>query len=315
MKKIIYLLVILSFVLGCKENKNGTNGTIRYNISYTNSAKKLKTGNNDSNLKYTSGDSDSLYTQFGDYITSLTPNKFTAKFQTIRFSDGKNNNIDGHLLELVNNNAAPNAPERFADFSNNSTVNVIPILYGTDLNNAGSFTSDEINFIYFYFFLSHFYQEAALPIQYNGINLSQFNNFYSDDSLGGMQYNSDSVIINNVLKVKHYALINDMFPDCNGCPRLFVFGNTNSTYISYTEGNNPIWNMGNPVIRSNAYTAFTLYRPQEGETLNLNTIMSFNCTNLIQIYAGNDNIPYTSDDVFVYAPNFWERLSLQVVIN
>ncbi|GAG16304.1 unnamed protein product, partial [marine sediment metagenome] len=193
MKKLIYLLVILSFVLGCKKNKNGANGTIRYNISYTNSANKLKTGNNDSNLKNTSGDSDSLYTQFGDYITSLSPSRFTAKFQTIRFNDDKLNTVDGHLLELVDNNAPPNAPERFADFTNNSTVSVIPTLYGTDIDqDAGSFTANEINFIYFYFVIIYFYQEAALPIQYNGINLSQFNNFYND-----------SVIINNVLMINH----------------------------------------------------------------------------------------------------------------
>jgi len=308
--------VILSFVLGCKKNKNGTirNGTIRYNISYTNSAYKSTIANNKSNLKYISIDSDSLYTQFGDYITSLSPSKFTAKFVTIRFSDGKSNNIDGHLLELVNNNAAPNAPERFADFSNNSTVNVIPILYGTDIDeDAGSFTSDEINFIYFYFFINYFYQEATLPIQYNGVNLSQFNQFYHDT-----QYYSDSVISNNILRVNHLPLIVPAFSAIgySGIPFVFAFGNTDSTYISTAEGNNSIYGFGQElIVRSNKYLAFTLYRPQEGETLNMNTILSFNSTNLIQVYAGNDNIPYNSDDVFVYAPKFWERLSVNVEIN
>jgi hypothetical protein len=40
--------------------------------------------------------------------------------------------------------------------------------------------------------------------------------------------------------------------------------------------------------------------------------MSFNITDLIQIYAGQDNIAYTFDDIFVYAPNFWERISVSL---
>ncbi len=304
--------MILSVISGCKK-KEKDSGNILYKISCTSSTNKSMSLKKGSGMKFPAGSSDTLYTQFGDYITSLTPNKFTAKFQTIRLSDGKNNNIDGHLLELVNNNAAPNAPERFADFSNNSTVNVIPILYGTDLNNAGSFTSDEINFIYFYFSLNYFYQEATLPIQYNGLNLSQFNQIYHNT-----QYYSDSVISNNILSVDHLPLIVPAFSAIgySDIPFVFAFGNTDSTYISTAEGNNSIYGFSqNIIVRSNKYLAFTLYRPQEGETLNMNTILSFNSTNLIQVYAGNDNIPYNSDDVFVYAPKFWERLSVQVVIN
>jgi hypothetical protein len=41
--------------------------------------------------------------------------------------------------------------------------------------------------------------------------------------------------------------------------------------------------------------------------------MTYCINNLIQIYAGQDNIPYTSDDIFVYAPNFWERLSVSLI--
>ncbi len=42
--------------------------------------------------------------------------------------------------------------------------------------------------------------------------------------------------------------------------------------------------------------------------------MSFNYNNIIQIYAGQDNLPYTKDDVFLYRPDFWERLSVQVSV-
>jgi hypothetical protein len=42
-------------------------------------------------------------------------------------------------------------------------------------------------------------------------------------------------------------------------------------------------------------------------------VVSFDFADLIHIYAGRDNKPYTYDDVFVYAPRFWERLKVRVV--
>lgn len=42
--------------------------------------------------------------------------------------------------------------------------------------------------------------------------------------------------------------------------------------------------------------------------------ISFDTQNLIQIYAGIDNIPYSSDDIFVYAPNYWERVIVKLEI-
>jgi len=36
--------------------------------------------------------------------------------------------------------------------------------------------------------------------------------------------------------------------------------------------------------------------------------------NLIQVYAGADEVAYTNDDVFVYAPSFWERLNVKLEI-
>jgi hypothetical protein len=317
MKKLICIIAILTVVSGCKK-KEKDYGSILYKISYegsTNKSMSLK----GSEMKTPAGSADTIYTQFGQYITSLTPASFKAKFQTIRYSDGKNNNVDGHLLELINNNAASDAPERFADFSNNSTVNVTPILYGTDLAGSGdpahttSFTADKIDFIYFYFCLNYFYQEVTVPAQYNGLQLSQFNQAYNNT-----QYYSDSVLSNNILTVDHFPL---MFPAFSALgysdlTSVFAFGNTDSTYISTTDGNNSIFGFSqNIIVRSNKYVAFTLYRPDEGETLNMNTVLSFNSKGLIQVYAGNDNIPYTSDDVFVYAPKFWERLSVNVETN
>ncbi|MFN8135513.1 MAG: hypothetical protein U0Z17_09910 [Bacteroidales bacterium] len=66
----------------------------------------------------------------------------------------------------------------------------------------------------------------------------------------------------------------------------------------------------NPIIRSNKYVAKTVTMPTNGETIEMVSTISFDTENLIQIYTGQDNIPYTSDDIFLYAPNYWERLRL-----
>jgi hypothetical protein len=47
----------------------------------------------------------------------------------------------------------------------------------------------------------------------------------------------------------------------------------------------------------------------------MNGILSINTQDLIQVYAGADNVPYTRDDIFVYAPRFWERISSRLDIN
>jgi hypothetical protein len=78
---------------------------------------------------------------------------------------------------------------------------------------------------------------------------------------------------NNILKTKHSALIRPVFP--NQPPEFqtyFYFGNTNSTFVVDPNLEEVPTSADNPMI---------------------------------QVYAGLDNIPYTSDDVFVYAPQFW----------
>jgi hypothetical protein len=93
-----------------------------------------------------------------------------------------------------------------------------------------------------------------------------------------------------------------------------LFGNTDSSFIFSSTGtskDDPL-GTGGVIIRSNKFNAITLTAIPEGETKTISGIMTFNTTDLIQIYAGKDNIPYTYDDVFVYAPKFWERISVSL---
>jgi len=96
----------------------------------------------------------------------------------------------------------------------------------------------------------------------------------------------------------------------------YVFGNTDSTFIFYSDQHvstvdNPQGQIGY-IVRSNKYNTITISAIPDEETKTIKGTMSFNTTDLIQLYAGQDNIPYTYDDIFVYAPNFWERISVSL---
>jgi len=305
MKRFICLLVILSVISGCKKKDKG--GNMLFKMQYTTTTGKSVSPKG----------SDSLYTEFGDYITSITPSHFSGKFQMLGFQDAINpTDNNTNMLLFIDGSQAADDPNRIADFSNNAVVHFSPDLRGIQ-DDHGLFTNEQINFIYFYFDVLYFYQEAALPPQYDTLNIDMFNGQYNNDNI-----TSDLVKVNNILKIKHFALISKIFNLTHGWPSAYIFGNCDSTFVFNTEGNNVPnsvnWPFGGntmlQIIRSNKYNMVTINTPGEGETVQMTATICFNTKNLIQIYAGQDNVPYTSDDVFIYAPNFWERIIANLII-
>jgi hypothetical protein len=211
------------------------------------------------------------------------------------------------------NNLPQDDPSRMVDFSNNVTVNFDhPVVFGRLRD--GILEGKNIDLKYFYFLPYYLYQEIQLPAQYEGIQLEMF-----EQSMGNF-----TTVDNNILKTQQQPIIRKIFPNSfntNNGP-YFYFGNTESTFVVNPDGerillseNNPAINedaqggTGTLIIRSNQYTNAIYQAPEPNETLTMSGIVSFNTTDLIQVYAGNDNVPYTRDDVFVYAPKFWERIS------
>jgi hypothetical protein len=136
----------------------------------------------------------------------------------------------------------------------------------------------------------------------------------------------NSGVVTDMLRVNQSEMLKKIFPDANVNGIIyFIFGNTDSTFVVNPNGelvpgsseNNPIAsNSGTAlIIRSHKYTNMIYNAPASGETAVMNGILSFNTQNLIQVYAGADNVPYTSDDIFVYAPKFWERIYSKLEVN
>jgi len=301
MKKAFLFFVIAGALIACKKN-NGP-GTVLYKVQYTNDASVFKTKQ-----------ADSLHSGFGDYITSITPHHFAASINMMGMQNDTNpqDNTTTLLSFIMDNGQSMIMPEPQADFSNNQEVEFSPEIQHQ--YTAGQ----EINFLYFYFVPYYIYQELTLPAEYENISINQFNETYNINyfGIGQEQYYCDSVKTGTTLKIKYIPFITRLHPYPAGYPQAIVFGNCDSTFIYNAEGNLTQNSVDHPFpggshscsIRSNKYESPTITIPENGETLTLHTTVGFDTENLIQVYAGADNIAYTADDIFVYAPRYWERI-------
>jgi hypothetical protein len=312
MKKLIFLFLLLAFV-SCKKDKPGS---VTYNMKFTTG----QIGGGKSNHKSNKQNADTLYTQFGDYITSLTPPVFTSRVWTIGYIDRVLNPSDNsaNMLQFIDQNGSAlpfEDPSRLVDFSGNVTRSFQPLLFGDMNGDYNIFTAEEINFTYFYFMPFYFYQEFTLPSQYGGIVPDMFP--LSMDP-------HPAVLDGSTLKVQHYQMMKKIFPNANtNFVVYYIFGNCDSTYVvnpnSELVGLNsdcPINNdmKSDLIIRSNQYTNMIFTSPYDGNDVVMNGTISIDTHNLIQIYAGVDNIPYTQDDIFVYAPRYWERFNASLEV-
>lgn len=314
MNKVFYFLAVI-FMTGCSKNEGGKLVcNMTYNLSNENHA--------DTRTKaYSTND---RYTQFGDYITSVTPDKFLIKFLSLKLCSTWNN--QNNNLEIIDNNKLDwTSTNRIADFSDNSTVSIA----------IDGKVSTDLEMIYLVSIPMFYYQEFELPQQYSRftIDLAGPNNLAcltfggnnidypaANDGIGGIKEGcivkgSNNPFMSPIFDEHWTDKIIDGFPgNLPEWPKTIVLGNTDSTFIYSSTGtsvDDPLGTGGN-IIRSNKFNSITIKAIPEGETRIIYGIMTFDITDLIQIYAGKDNIPYTYDDVFVYAPRFWERISVSL---
>jgi len=315
MKKTAALLTIIAIIfVGCSKNKE--DGKLKVNVNYSTSGEnKNAIYENNAMTKSVRSVEEDYYTRFGDFITSLTPKEFTARFLDMTFYSDKALNQGGYRLTLIDGNLPFADSTRYADFTNGNSVAINPILFASDKDNL-FFNGGEIKFIYYSFALDYFYQEVELPVQYETVTLNQFNHRY-----GNNNYFSDSVKLGHILKVDSYPFIDNIIAQDQGVLSTFIFGNTDSSKIVYPSFEPidpalaPFGPIYNNFVWSKNYEALTAIMPAHDESRTITCTLSFDIFNLIQIYAGSDNIPYTSDDVMIYAPNFWDRIHVSTTEN
>lgn len=315
MKNLFYFLIIILFT-GCNKN-NSSSTKLIFNMTYktTDNSKMTKLNSHILKTKLT----EEHYSQFGDYITSITPTVIIAKFGAMRLQHF----VEGDVMWkeqiiIIDNNLDLASNLRLADFSNNATVQITPVFEG--VNNVDM---KNVEFNLFTNSILFFYQEFEIPTAYDNIQNFSYLSLGGDLDLKGFFIGGERN--GRLLKISSYSLIAPIFDSLwtgsNGqstiVPQNYVFGSSDSTYIFFEKGfhnqsiDNPMGQDGY-IIRSNAYKPLSLGDMSGGQTKYISGIITFNTTNLIQVYAGKDNIPYTQDDIFVYAPKFWERLSVNL---
>lgn len=312
MNKAIWFSIGLLIFIGCNKHEDTTYvpGKIITTVNYTGYSGMSTLKSN--NLKATQ--SDIQYTGFGDYIMSITPNKVSAKFYCIRYV---NDLAAQSMIELINNNLPPNDSLRYADFTNNSSVSLVPSL-GGDLRDEGASFANSVEFNYLLFDIANIYNEVQLPPEYAGIDI--LDQFYYPNTSPGDESQVYCTLSNNILNARYRLFLTPIYEIPQVIPTAIVFGGTDTSYVLdlATDIHDFPYNTpyhGNYIIRSKNYNPIT-YVPSEtsDKTTLINATLSFDYYNLIQIYAGIDNIPFTRDDIFLYEPDFFDRFTVNVSI-
>lgn len=151
MKK-IYIFLIVIVIASCSKSDGGK---LVCNMTYK--ITDVKSVNCNTKANSTSD----RYTQFGDYITSITPKKFLIKFLSLKLCSTWKNQDNN--LEIIDNNKLDWAStSRIADFSKNSTVSI-----AIDDN-----IPTNLEMIYLVSIPMFYYQEFELPQQYSGFTIN-----------------------------------------------------------------------------------------------------------------------------------------------
>jgi len=303
MKNTVYFMFIVLLTAACSNDDNNKVQVLTMRMAYDCADNTAAASAKSTAIRAESFDD--RYTQFGDYIASITPTIFIGKFLGMEIANWDMDATESNFqFTLIDNNSDVTSPTRLADFSDNASVDM-------DLHGI---QKGEFNL--FYFTPMFFYQELELSFQYDTVSYLDNINYpnssidLNSDAVGGIR-NGRSVKGNNGTFIS--PVYNSSGLDYSQIPKFYVFGSTETTYEFYGDGTTSIDNPGGQecrIIRSKAFTNIVIEEAEDADTNIINGKLSFYTDNLIQIYAGNDNKPYTRDDIFVYAPNFWERLSV-----
>jgi hypothetical protein len=281
MKQLLIILLIGILFIGCEKNKYGN---VKQQIRFTSEIPLKKT-----NLRKSSNEL--RYTQFGDFITSITPNSFVSVVGPARYFSSTGNS---DFIALIGGSTGNETLT--ADFSINSTISVIPTLccnvYDNPDGQGGGYFKNDVTFKLF-FVQMRLNPVIELPVEYSNISLRQFT---------GQNQQSGRILSTD------YSNLNKPVQELNvlGQEMKVYFGKADSSYICF-ENPLPDYNTG-VHLRSSNFTEWTLSPPLGTEIRTIVSTLYFFIEDIIHVYAGTDNIPYTSDDVIVFEPKFWERI-------
>lgn len=298
--KYLSSLIILAFLMGaCKKEKFGNT---RQEIRVTTDAlsSKFKSSKQESSKN----EQEIRYTQFGDFITTITPKSFIGELGVVRFyADTINGGIQGgSFMTLVMTDSHAGEEPVIADFTNNATLSVIPVLNGDIIYNPdgqGASFREDVTFKILWINMG-LKLVIELPSEYTDIELHQFHPMFSQKE-------------GNILTTQSRKIFNPLSEEGDGNGFHIYFGMTDITY--YVNEGVFLENAKASYIRSSQFEEWTMTPPLPEETKTYISTIGFVNDDIVQIYAGVDNIPYTNDDIIVLEPKYWERIYVDVTEN
>lgn len=266
------------------------------------------------------------FTRFGSFMGTITPTKVTATFMMLKFQDSDSDAWPGTSVELIDNHVPIEDPQRFADFTNNSSVELKPVMYG-NISSDGWFVEKDVVLKYLGIFPRTFVFEFLLPEQYNEVEIlndhKDYERYPESEGFGfPTGFNDFTTRNGDTLTCISQFFLQHEYLGASNAPNAFVFGGTDSCYV-VNANNLPAWekcslvtNTGSKnVARSGNYSTPTLAPPIPGTTKLITTTISFDSNDIIEVYTGKDNLPYTFDDIFTFPPKFWERFKVEITQN
>lgn len=288
MKYFLILITIVFLFTGCENEKYGN---VRQQIRFT--SEMLGFGQKVESQKSTQ---ELRYTQFGDFITSITPISFIAELGPVRYFSHKSNE---DFIALVGGSTGIEVLT--ADFCIDSTIPVIPTLccnvYDNPDGQGGGYFKNDVTLKMLYIRMN-LKPVIELPAEYRNVNLIN----YQTQQNGKILTTNLFTLNQAVEELRVFKQSIDIY-----------FGQSDSTYIS-SDLPFPDYNTG-VHIRSSNFNEWTLTPPLGVQTKTVVSSLGFIIDDIIHVYAGTDNIPYTGDDVIVLEPKFWERIYVDVNIN
>ena len=296
----LFLTIIL--LAGCQ--KEGSD--VKYRTVYTSSSRSPGLKKSSMSKKAP----EAFYIQYRDFVRTISPDKVTAKLNTIRFLDRKNTDPGMQtMIEIIGVNWPSDDERRFADFKNGNAIEVVPEMFG-NVDNDGWFVDENIKLKYLFILPQEFIFEYDMSDQFEDVQF-HLPGVFNEKQGSLMKCSMDALLY----QVDDYGLDAQNAKVLRG----FIFGETDSTYLVNPENMSPqdvteliTQSFPQYSLRSGNYVSPVLTPPIPGEPKVITTTISFDTENIIQHYAGVDNIPYTFDDVFVLEPAFWERFSVKI---
>lgn len=273
-----------------------------------------------------SSSSNSSFNNYGAFIGAITPTKVSVIFNALKYLDEDTDEWPGTTIELIDNHVGHNDSIRYADFTNGKVMELKPTMYG-NLTSDGWFAKKNVVLKYLIISPRSFVFEFMLPDEYNSVQIindhSGIDNYPPSEGFGFPEgFNDFSIRNGNIMTCISQFFLQHEYLGASNSPAEFIFGGTDSCYI-VKHDNIPDWETcgmikkmnSRCVARSGNYVSPILTEPQPGTTKMITTTISFDSNDIIEVYAGKDNIPYTSDDIFTFPPKFWDRFKVEITQN